>query len=395
MKNIFGNKNGEVIKKSEESTSIRVQSSNVIYNGSTGVVSSSHTKNNIRQAGEVVIQKISKAPNDFRGMASNNITSINDIRFAGNHVIHNESSGKDSYKFRASGSRVIKPLSKNDFIEDFHPKHDPINIGQFNPSISSMSSNVGHNKENVIRNKVNVCKIRSTIRNLMLTTDNIYNYLKHTFTGSNEKFTVGETDFHYYFEMHNDIITLPTTEIRPNVVQGQALTGALQLTDVLQKIKDQQNKKILIPLLQNRRYFFGLIQREHWTYLEIINNDNDVRVNHIDSKGFFSRLFYSLRSIEATIRDVFQKNVQFTATYSGEQGLFDNTNCGRFVLNRMLNKNDVDFKNLNNNIQAADEKAIQSLSKEMPLRQNEQQEEKYVDYIESRGKTQAQNNKEI
>ncbi|MFU7501520.1 MAG: hypothetical protein ACJBCI_07775 [Candidatus Tisiphia sp.] len=145
-----------------------------------------------------------------------------------------------------------------------------------------------------------------------------------------------ENKINYYLKNDNNYITVPSHDAQ----KGSTLTTtAAPLKDTLGVLNQNPNwKKAIIPICQSNKYFFGLLTRKHFTYLEL-NKDNagNITSHHQDSKGWLSR-FYPLKPIRDSLEETFGKDrVTFKSSYLGHQKIADNINCGRFILSYIKN----------------------------------------------------------
>ena len=173
-----------------------------------------------------------------------------------------------------------------------------------------------------------------------LTAGQVYEYLagKNNYTQSSAKYREdGGKECSYYFENSNNktIVTAPAHDSSDENIA----TSAAKIVDVLNNTKDQlqKNKSILVPICQLNNYsFFGLFnipffKRNHFTYLEINKDEaGKITAKHHDSKGWLSKLFYSLSSVKNAVKEVFGNDIQLQSNYYEHQS--DDINCGRFML---------------------------------------------------------------
>jgi hypothetical protein len=121
----------------------------------------------------------------------------------------------------------------------------------------------------------------------------------------------------------------------------QSISIVLQnIIDDLNKDKNTSNAKILIPLQQ--------IGKQHWTLLAIMltkkestsgNDEYTAEATHYDSKGLLNKTrdLWSVgkKYVDKCVKDNFpDATVEYK--YSGEQGLLDHHNCGRYTLIKLL-----------------------------------------------------------
>ncbi|MEY3197455.1 MAG: hypothetical protein RLZZ59_826 [Pseudomonadota bacterium] len=134
-------------------------------------------------------------------------------------------------------------------------------------------------------------------------------------------------------------VELTGDEDRDRAILGPQ--GGLSIQKAIEKSKgffdlDNPVKHIFIPIAQSRKVFFGLFgpKRSHFTYIKLYKDDhNTIHATHYDSKGFFGRL-YPLKGIKEALLTTFKDKLKdkLSAVYTGQQGFFDDHNCGRYTL---------------------------------------------------------------
>lgn len=134
----------------------------------------------------------------------------------------------------------------------------------------------------------------------------------------------------YFLQNGQTLVTAPA--IDDKFPQSNA-TVAAPINDVLRELNTVKWNRVIIPIAQSNKYFFGLLTRRHYTYLELNKDEQEnITAHHHDPKGWFSS-FYPLRPIKEALGKAFEdKFTSFKQSYHGQQGIFDNINCGRFVL---------------------------------------------------------------
>jgi hypothetical protein len=140
----------------------------------------------------------------------------------------------------------------------------------------------------------------------------------------------------YFLRNGQTLVTAPA--IDDKFPQSNA-TVAAPINDVLRELNKVEWNRVMIPIAQSNKYFFGLLTRRHYTYLEL-NKDQygNIAAHHHDPKGWLSS-FYPLKPIKDALDGAFQgKFTSFKQSYHGQQGVFDNINCGRYVLSYICNK---------------------------------------------------------
>jgi hypothetical protein len=133
----------------------------------------------------------------------------------------------------------------------------------------------------------------------------------------------------------NDVITngINQAKLLPN--GGFSVNDAL--TEAKKILNDNSSQHVFIPIVQTRGIFFGFgPKRQHFTYLQLDKEGDKIKATHIDSKGFLGRL-YPLDGIREAIKNAFPTNTpKLHTAYTGQQGLLDDHNCGRYTMASIL-----------------------------------------------------------
>ena len=172
---------------------------------------------------------------------------------------------------------------------------------------------------------------------------------------------------HYYIsgtikDNKQIVITYPAHDARNDNERGGEPIAA-----ILKKVKNLQiGGTILVPICQvNRVCGFGP-KRMHFTMLEIHrDNENNISATHHDSKGWLAKIMYVLRiytlnPIKSAVRDAFQdEKVTFNHHESGKQGIFNNVDCGRFVIAEINQIMTSDNRNVGAVININEEKIVE------------------------------------
>ena len=149
------------------------------------------------------------------------------------------------------------------------------------------------------------------------------------FSGSKE-----EPIFQYF--THNNKIVVVSNPVHDlpigaNPMQAAA-SGNLPFTEAWTGIKNKfeneaSNIRVFMPLAQSNK-------RAHWTTLILEREKGIWQATHYDSKGFLGNMIYSLKEITNIL---FEDKINLKNVSTGHQGLFNNNECGYFVITYILN----------------------------------------------------------
>lgn len=152
---------------------------------------------------------------------------------------------------------------------------------------------------------------------------------------SHQSVKIGDTNFVIAKASTDDLIKNNSV-----LTNGSGIT----LQEKIQLILKDQNlqnapTKVLMPICQSQSYCFGIIKRAHFTYaqLEIDQDKHLKQAIHIDSKPASWLFSYDLSNIETSIKKAFPADKpKLEYQYQAKQSIFNNVDCGRFVINSII-----------------------------------------------------------
>ena len=114
-----------------------------------------------------------------------------------------------------------------------------------------------------------------------------------------------------------------------NLIAGNACHDIKTVLNNVIEDNKAETLTVLTPVAQTNSYLFGLARRNHWTTLETnIEKGKVVSATLLDSKGIVSSLYGGAKKVQNLLPEGSPK-VQ--TVYTGHQGVFNNSDCGRFT----------------------------------------------------------------